>query len=109
MAVKHISLYTVQNPQRYVRENSAPDWVCKQNRWTFIEMARYLGWNYWSWTFPDTKDFKNEWIDLEKVACQKRVSGGRCLAPISGLIAFISQRLPAESGRGIFLIWVSMH
>jgi hypothetical protein len=68
MAQKTITLYTVENPRDYVKTRSSPPLGLKQNCWAFVELARYLGWNYWSWTFSEISDFKNQWMDLKEAA-----------------------------------------
>ena len=65
MAQKHVTLYTVQDPRKYAKTKGKP-WGCKHEQWVFVDLARYLGWNYWLSAFSDIKDFKNEWLNLEE-------------------------------------------
>lgn len=64
MAVKNITLYTVQDPRRYVDIQRTAMWGCSKGRWAFVDLARYLGWNYWVWGVVDMKDFQNDWMNI---------------------------------------------
>lgn len=64
-----ITLYTVQRVGHDITERHEPGENYTDPGGPFYDLAQYLGWAHWVWTFQGLQDFENEWLVMEKMLC----------------------------------------
>jgi hypothetical protein len=64
MRNSHIILFTIQKKGHDITVKHTPlgYYTCEGE--PYYEMAQYLKWDYWIWTFPALNDFNNDWMSI---------------------------------------------
>ena len=66
--MKSVTLYTVQKPGHDITINHRPLEDYRLEGEAYYDIAKYLKWDSWVWTFPEIEDFVNDWLVIEKIA-----------------------------------------
>jgi hypothetical protein len=56
-----MKLYTIQTAGHDITVEHEPLFDYIDDRGAFYDMAQYLKWSYWIWTFEDLRDFDNDY------------------------------------------------
>jgi hypothetical protein len=67
MARSYLTLFTVQNQVHDIGTLHEPLEEYAKDKKALMDLARYLGWNSWIWTFLDLQDFQNDWLSMEEL------------------------------------------